>query len=265
LLGILANNHGKGDVYIDGTFMETVDFYDPTLKGMQVLYTKSGLDCGMHTIKVVVKGTKNASSSDYYLGIDGFRIYKVATINLFFDDFSDNNYCDLSTYGGTWSAATGKLEQTNTDLGEAKAVINKQPNTNFTFEADIVPTSQAFWPYNNQAGLIFKASDLACGGIMYDNYKGYYFGLDPKANSLIFGKANIGTWTEILVVDAGKDILVNETSYHVKIVVNDLNIKIYFDNVLKIDITDSTYSSGLVGIRTFNGSANYDNISVIEN
>lgn len=68
-----STNRGNADVYLDGVYDATVDLYSSTLQYQQVVYTKSGLTNGSHTIKVICKGTKNSGSSDYYIIVDAFR------------------------------------------------------------------------------------------------------------------------------------------------------------------------------------------------
>jgi hypothetical protein len=69
-----AYNRGIGKVYIDGIFDSNVDLYSSSLLYQQVVYTKSGLTSGGHTIRIEVTGTKNASATDTYLGIDAFDV-----------------------------------------------------------------------------------------------------------------------------------------------------------------------------------------------
>jgi mannan endo-1,4-beta-mannosidase len=74
--GYKQNNLGKADVYIDNVKQATIDLYDPSMPAAAprtMLYEKSGLTSGSHTIKLVVTGTKNASSSGYYVLLDAFK------------------------------------------------------------------------------------------------------------------------------------------------------------------------------------------------
>ena len=66
------SNRGKADVYIDGAYQDTKDLYSSSVLYQQEIYTRTGLSSGSHTIKVVCNGTKNASSSDYYIDVDAF-------------------------------------------------------------------------------------------------------------------------------------------------------------------------------------------------
>ncbi|REE69734.1 S-layer family protein [Paenibacillus taihuensis] len=67
-------NAGKMDVYIDGVLdEEDIDCYAASTQKQAVVYQKAGLSSGEHTIKVVVKGTKNASAVDSYVVLDAFQ------------------------------------------------------------------------------------------------------------------------------------------------------------------------------------------------
>lgn len=72
-LGNRSSNRGFADVYIDSAFAATVDLYSAASMPQQVLFRKVGLATGSHTIKVVVKGTRNPSSSGYVVMVDAFR------------------------------------------------------------------------------------------------------------------------------------------------------------------------------------------------
>jgi hypothetical protein len=74
-MGKRGANCGHADVRIDG-HVEARDFdlYGPDPQGsQQVLFSRKGLSGGSHTIKIVVSGSKNAKSSDVYVGIDAFQ------------------------------------------------------------------------------------------------------------------------------------------------------------------------------------------------
>ena len=64
MAGIKAENCGKADVYLDDLRQKTVDCYAETATPYQFAFVKTGLDPKVkHTIKVVVRGDKNARSS----------------------------------------------------------------------------------------------------------------------------------------------------------------------------------------------------------
>ena len=52
----------------------TVDTYNAARLSQQELFAKTGLPRGEHTIKIVVKGTKNTASKDCYIIVDAFKV-----------------------------------------------------------------------------------------------------------------------------------------------------------------------------------------------
>ena len=65
---------GKARVYIDGVLDATVDLYSAEGKYQQVVYSKSALALGTHTIRIEVTGTKNVASGDTLIDIDAFEV-----------------------------------------------------------------------------------------------------------------------------------------------------------------------------------------------
>lgn len=64
---------GKADVYIDGVLDATVDQYSPGTARQRVVYSKTGLTYGAHTIKIQVRSDKNPASAGYYTVVDAIR------------------------------------------------------------------------------------------------------------------------------------------------------------------------------------------------
>lgn len=64
------NGHGIGAVSIDAGAETDVDTYSANAVEQALVYTSPTLTSGNHTLKVRVKGTKNASSTGYYIVAD---------------------------------------------------------------------------------------------------------------------------------------------------------------------------------------------------
>jgi hypothetical protein len=64
---------GIANVVIDGNNMGDIDLYSSANLWQQST-TWSGLSQGNHTITITIAGTKNSSSSDYYVDIDAFLV-----------------------------------------------------------------------------------------------------------------------------------------------------------------------------------------------
>ena len=74
---------GYFDVYLDGQYETTCDGYANPHQYQVLAYENNSLTSGQHLIKVVVKGQKNPSASNYYLNIDFFKITEPDPIVLF--------------------------------------------------------------------------------------------------------------------------------------------------------------------------------------
>jgi hypothetical protein len=67
-------DHGKADVYVDNVLkVSALDTYDAGGLFQQQGYEITGLASGTHTLKIVVTGAKNPSSSGYYQSADAFE------------------------------------------------------------------------------------------------------------------------------------------------------------------------------------------------
>ncbi|MFF7187375.1 beta-galactosidase [Streptomyces sp. NPDC008222] len=76
-IGSKTDNHGHADVYLDGTKAATVD--DSGSESQAVVFQKTGLTPGAHTLKIVVDGTHSSGSSDNYVAIDAIDVPTAAT------------------------------------------------------------------------------------------------------------------------------------------------------------------------------------------
>ncbi|BFT71139.1 DUF4073 domain-containing protein [Paenibacillus sp. P36] len=91
LISMKQRNMGNIDVYLDGVLVQAdIDCYAPSTIKQVVLYSKTGLTAGQHTIKVVVKGTKSAQAVDKIGAIDAFEYTPaIAAPNVSADDTSN--------------------------------------------------------------------------------------------------------------------------------------------------------------------------------
>lgn len=70
IYGTHDSSHGDMEVWIDGKKVADVDTYRTARKLPALLYTTDDLTYGEHTIKMVVKGSKNAASRGTAVGLD---------------------------------------------------------------------------------------------------------------------------------------------------------------------------------------------------
>ncbi|CAG6391221.1 Beta-galactosidase [Actinacidiphila cocklensis] len=71
-IGPKTNNHGYADVYVDGTKAATVD--DSGSESQAVVFQKTGLAAGAHTLKIVATGTHSSASTDNFVSIDAIDV-----------------------------------------------------------------------------------------------------------------------------------------------------------------------------------------------
>jgi subtilisin family serine protease len=74
LLARVGGNSGIADIYIDGQFVESVDFYRKTRQYEAVIFQSEPLSDGKHTIRVVNKSEKHIDSTGTAISIDAFEI-----------------------------------------------------------------------------------------------------------------------------------------------------------------------------------------------
>ena len=82
LFGLLDVNGGQGAVSIDGGTEITVDFYNISRAGDQLIWTSPFLAAGTHTLKLRVTGNKDAVSTGYYVVPDSVRITEASNYKL---------------------------------------------------------------------------------------------------------------------------------------------------------------------------------------
>jgi hypothetical protein len=71
-IGAKGTAYGKAEVYIDGILDTLIDAYSRNLQLKQVLYTKTGLNDSIHSIRIVATGMKNKESKGYRVDCDAF-------------------------------------------------------------------------------------------------------------------------------------------------------------------------------------------------
>jgi hypothetical protein len=107
---------GITDVFLDGTKVATFDGYSANAQYNVTGYSRSGLSSGNHTLRVVVTGTKNASSSGTYSYVDSFPIKDPTTT---FHENSDGIEYDAWGAAKNTSASRGAYRSSTSDSQRA--------------------------------------------------------------------------------------------------------------------------------------------------
>lgn len=66
---------GLGNIYVDGEYKATVDFYNRPILYQQVTFDTGPLEEGVHTIRIEALGEKNEEASSALVPFDGLRVY----------------------------------------------------------------------------------------------------------------------------------------------------------------------------------------------
>jgi hypothetical protein len=150
-----------------------------------------------------------------------------------------------TVFGGNWIAKSNILSTVPGSANGAKALATATAFTNFTYEADVSVGAVG------NAGLIFRVSQPDIGG---DAYCGYYAGINAQAGQLEFGYAS-NSWHSITNVSLA--ISANQF-YHLKVQAlgNRLRLFVGDTNQPVVDIQDSHFASGMLGVRDYCSDGN---------
>ncbi len=135
------------------------------------------------------------------------------------------------------------------DILDGVSLVRNRSWSDFTFKVDVTLGKEDHCG-ENIAGLVFRYVDS-------ENY--YSVLLDSAADRIILQKKRNGAARELTSTPTKIDL---NTTYVVKVIAQGSSIKVYLNDVLKIDINDSTFSSGKVGLRTYRASTSFDNVAV---
>jgi hypothetical protein len=161
----------------------------------------------------------------------------------FYDDFSR----DLSQWtlmGGTWVIESEELSQSDSDAWEAFSVAGSGELGNYIIEAKAKLVSGL----ESSGGVVMRFTDAS-------NY--YTFYIDPY--SAVFAKRVDGTWYGLTWVLGTHDLNV---WYQLKVNASQNTFKCYVDSILVIEITDTTFLEGRIGLRTKQCQARFDDVKV---
>ncbi len=161
------------------------------------------------------------------------------------------------TYGGTWKIENGEY---SVEAGEGvKSVAEGTEFSDFTYDVDINISNESTY---SSAGPIFRTRSTSSQGP--DSLMGYTAVIDAQQDRVMLSRFIDNSCTIIQAVSMN---ISAGTTYHMKVVANGSNIKVYVTdmNTPKINLIDSTHTSGAVGLRTYRTHAHFDNVKVYDN
>ncbi|MFF3916466.1 RICIN domain-containing protein [Streptomyces sp. NPDC001852] len=114
-LSMKQPNMGKVDVYIDGTLAQSgIDAYASTVTKQVLLFEKTDLAAGPHTIKVVCTGTKNTASSNTVCALDAFASIPFPTTSVLDKVLNKNSGKAIDVSGASTAAAANVIQWNDT-------------------------------------------------------------------------------------------------------------------------------------------------------
>ena len=168
---------------------------------------------------------------------------------LFSDDFEDGNSSGWSGSGGSWTVATDGsrvLRQSGTS-SDARITAGTQSWTAYSVQARVKPT--AFSGSNRFVAVLARVQS---------NTSYYYVAL--RSNNTVELKKLVGGSSTTL--DTASLTVSTNTWYTVRLDVSGTSLRGYVNGTLLTEATDSQFSSGRVGVATFYGAANFDDVVV---
>ena len=191
VVGTFDPGHGIMEVWVDDKHVSDVDTYNSKRAVSQILYATEDLEYGQHTVKLVVKGTKNVSSSGAYIGLDcayylnnnGAGMFEIENSNYSVDE-GESKEIIIKRVGGSKGAATVHFSTSPdsavhgrhyTDVnqtiefadGQATAKVSVGTIDNTERAGDVkfycnidTPTNGTIIGFNKKAEVIIKDNDI---------------------------------------------------------------------------------------------------------
>lgn len=122
----IGPDHGKADVYIDGTLDQTVDLYSASRHVDNQVYVKRGLSNTSHTIRIQVRSDRNAAATGNYVEVDRLNSSRGTPV-VTWDD-ADSQLA----YTGTWNTAVSAGTGYYRDTGHHSTTAGSYAQATFT-------------------------------------------------------------------------------------------------------------------------------------
>ena len=231
---------GAADCYAGETFAWTGPEYTPYLQHRWLVeiinaYATAGISFNLwvslfHTqLPVVIPAMQE---SDY----PGLSDPEPTGVTLPWDDQLDV-INDWTEHTGTWGVAANVLTGTYTDV--ALISVGEGEWTNYYMQATLEITAAAVY---HEAALIVRFADTS-------NY--YWGGLGCFGHEYSIAKYVSGIYTEIASSGVVASVA-HATPYTVKFVVNGTTLQLWVGGVKRLEVTDSSLTSGAMGVRGWN-------------
>jgi bacillopeptidase F len=186
-------NRGIARVYLDGVNKGTVDLYAPSY-GVAPAVTFTGLANTRHTLKIVVTGQKNASSTDTYVIVDAFGVY------------TEDNSASVS-----YSSAWGIHKDSGYSGGSIHYTTSANARASYVFAGNSITWLTAKGPNRGVARVFIDGVDKGTVDLYAPNwqarvpitYSGLFYGLHT-IEIVNTGTKNPSSTGYFVIVDAFK-------------------------------------------------------------
>ena len=187
-----SDDYGTVNVYLDDVFQQTIDANAPGVHDQtgQVLFNKSGLSAGRHTIKLL-------KASGVYLVLDAFQVQAaVQTIN--------DTDPSLVYSGAGWFRSAGRPAAWNDLNNDVHATMNTGDSVAYTFTGTGVS-------YISEKSEDEGAVDVYLDGVLQDTVAANAQGVHNQGGQVLFGIGGLaaGQHTLKLVKKSGTYMLLD--------------------------------------------------------
>jgi len=175
-----------------------------------------------------------------------FPVSKAGSDFLLNDDFSNDR--NWTTTSGSWNAINGYYKLSN----------SVYPSLSFAGDYDWNDyTSEAKVKFNSMGGigLVFRANNEK------QYYVAYLYLARGKESISLYRHNGPGISDRTLFVLYNTPLVLNKW-YSLKVTVKGNTIKIFLDDVLKIEHDDATYPAGKIGLYSWGTDASFDDVKV---
>jgi hypothetical protein len=257
---IFRSNDDGSEAYVANIYPseDTVSLFKFGNGGGEIAKVKTSFDLKaneQYKMKVVTSGENikvyvneelviDANDSTYKSGKFGLLVWNDTAI------FNDVNATNVNTNLTNWTLIQGVWSESlfgkvGTSSGDAIAIASEKAQ-DFVYEADIKIDGNKGG--KGAGALMFRSNE--------DGSKSYVLNIDAL-NDVVTLFAFGAPLVERYKMDIKTDKI-----YHLKVVAKGTNLRVFLDDILVHNVTDSSYTEGHFGLLAWNASAQFNNIIV---
>lgn len=174
------------------------------------------------------------------------------------DPFNTGDDSGWLNFDGSWSVSVSSGQGTYSDTGGAgaKAIAGSTGWSDYTLKSDVKLNAAG------QAGVLVRVSNPSVGA---DRLNGYYIGINSTNQRFVIGREN-GSWTSLSYATISG--ITSGHWYTLTVTANGSNLSATLTNqgsstlLASLNVSDSSFLSGAIGLRDYNTSSSWENVSV---